>query len=285
MENTIKEERHNTGMRDESPGAGQIDDLSVLQQLEDGQISVETAIGILEGMSDPTRIHDHNTEVTRMNILERLERGEMDTEEALAFFNNTVEEDPAPDRHMHVLHQIENGHLTPDEAVRLLDGSVHPVNGESTRTEPDDEDEAATATRKSLRKKARWGLFGVSLVLSALGGWLAALGGWWWLGAVPLLLTGLPLLVLVIVSWQAVWLYVNIDTREEWPRKIVFCFPLPLRLAGWVIRNFGSSMDALKGTAVDELLMELEHSIQNNRPIAIDIDETDSGERVQVYLG
>ncbi len=37
----------------------------------------------------------------------------------------------------------------------------------------------------------------------------------------------------------------------------------------------------MKGTAVDELLMELEHSIQNNRPIAIDIDETDSGERVR----
>ncbi len=62
-----------------------------------------------------------------MNILERLERGEMDTEEALAFFNSTVEEDPAPDRHLHVLHQIENGHLSPDEAVRLLEGSVHPA--------------------------------------------------------------------------------------------------------------------------------------------------------------
>jgi len=278
MENTIKDEQRNTGFNYESQGAEHMDDISVLQQLEEGQITVETAIKILEGTANSTRIPDPNAEVTRMNILERLERGEMDTEEALAFFNDAVEQQPEPDQHMDVLDQIENGCLSPEEALRLLGGSDQSVEEESVQAGPDDVDESASETRKSLRRKARWGLFGVSVVLSALGGGLAALGGWWWL-------VGLPLLVLVIVSWQAVWLYVNIDTREEWPRKIVICFPLPLRLTGWVIRNFGSSLDVLKGTAVDELLMELEHSIQNNRPIAIDIDETDSGERVQVYLG
>ncbi|MBN1264833.1 MAG: hypothetical protein JXA25_05020 [Anaerolineales bacterium] len=257
----------------------------VLQQLADGHIDVDTAVSLLSQKAVPAAQPESSTEsVVRMNILERLERGEMEADEALAYFDKEVEY-PEPERTgMDILRQIEDGSLSAVEAVNLLKNQqTEEVDTQETpvyaAVEETDED------RELLRSRSRMTLLVIGMLLSALGGWFGSLGGWWWLGAAPLLLIGVPLLVLVVVSWRSTWLFIHVRTDEDWPKKISLCFPLPLKLAGWVIRNFGSSMASLKHSAVDELLMELENSIQRNQPLSIVVDEGDSGERVRVYLG
>jgi hypothetical protein len=285
LEKNHKENRAENEDVEQEGGFIEMDRAEVLQQLEYGQIDVETAVELLltlpasiENSSSPTE------SVVRMNILERLERGEMDAEEALGFFNEPVEDRNEESLEMGILQQIESGQLSAEEAVhKLEEQSVN--DAKPAHVVSDSFVEETDAERELLRSRSRAALLSISIFVSALGGWLASLGGWWWLGAAPLMLIGVPLLVLVIVSWRSTWLYVHVKTTEEWPEKISLCFPLPLRLAGWAIRNFGSCIPAMHGSAVDELLIELEQGLQRNQPLSIEVEETDGGEQVRVYLG
>jgi len=266
-------------------GFTEMDRAEVLQQLEYGQIDVETAVELLSRLPASIENSSSPTEsVVRMNILERLERGEMDAEEALGFFNEPVEDRNEESVEMGILQQIESGQLSAEEAVQKLEEqSVR--DAKPAHVVSDSFVEETDAERELLRSRSRTILLSISILVSALGGWLASLGGWWWIGAAPLLLVGVPLLVLVVVSWRSTWLYVHVKTTEEWPEKISLCFPLPLRLAGWAMRNFGSCIPAMHRSAVDELLMELEQGLKGNQPLSIEVEETDSGEQVRVYLG
>jgi len=257
---------------------------AVLERLARGEINVETASSLLgdqhrAGVKAP--ISDE--QLVRMNILERIELGEMEADEALEYLESQSHDGSRAGGRLDLLQRIDEGSLTAEDALQLLDAGKTEAENESQPVSS--VDEQAEPARERLRSRARWGLLAVSVGFSAVGGWLASLGGWWWTGAAPLLLLGVPLLVLVVVSWHSVWLFVNIHTAEEWPKQITICFPVPLRLAGWVIRSFGGWMPGLSSTAVDELLVELEEKIHTSQPVAIDIDETETGERVQVYLG
>ena len=256
----------------------------VLERLARGEINVETAsilLGDQPGAGAKAPLSDE--QLVRMNILERIELGEMEADEALEYLESNPRDGYGSGSRLDLLQQIDEGSLTAEDALHLLDSGR---STEEDEAQPQSSvDEHAESARERLRSRARWGLLALSVGLSAVGGWLASLGGWWWAGAAPVLLLGVPLLVLVVVSWQSVWLFVNIHTAEEWPKRITICFPVPLRLAGWVIRSFRGWMPGLSSTAVDELLVELEENIHTSQPVAIDIDETESGERVQVYLG
>jgi len=92
--------------------------------------------------------------------------------------------------------------------------------------------------------------------------------------------------LLIAVSGSARWLYVNVDRsqRADWPKNITIALPLPLGLVGWFLKNFGSHIDGLKKTTIDEVLMAVSTAKLVTEPLIIHVDD-DGGERVQVFIG
>ena len=94
--------------------------------------------------------------------------------------------------------------------------------------------------------------------------------------------------LLIAMSGSTRWLYVNVDRshaeRADWPKNITIAFPLPLGLVGWFLKNFGSHIDGLKKTTIDEALMAVSTANLVTEPLIIHVDD-DGGERVQVFIG
>ena len=92
--------------------------------------------------------------------------------------------------------------------------------------------------------------------------------------------------LLIAMSGSTRWLYVNVDRSQQadWPKNITIAFPLPLGLVGWFLKNFGSHIEGLKKTTVDEVLMAVSTAKLVTEPLIIHVDD-DGGERVQVFIG
>ena len=83
------------------------------------------------------------------------------------------------------------------------------------------------------------------------------------------------------------WLYVNVDRRyaNDWPRTITLGFPLPLDLTAWFLRNFGHNMRGMDKTNVDGIIEVLQATGKADEPFIVNVDDDESGDRVQVYIG
>jgi hypothetical protein len=101
----------------------------------------------------------------------------------------------------------------------------------------------------------------------------------------PLLL-GVLLIGMAAGSRTARWLYVDVRGKPgEGPRHIFLGFPLPLKLAAWLLRTFGSYIPDLKKTNVDEVIEILETGLSGDAPLVVNVDEGEEGEKVRVYIG
>lgn len=125
-----------------------------------------------------------------------------------------------------------------------------------------------------------WWMFGIQQN-SGMNFWFFCLG-------MPLTL-GILLIVMGAGSRTSRWLYVNVDrTRSkdtDGPRKISLAFPLPLGFAAWFIRNFGSRIEGLKNTNVDDVVNAIAMTKNMTDPLIVHVDDADDGERVQVFIG
>jgi hypothetical protein len=52
-----------------------------------------------------------------------------------------------------------------------------------------------------------------------------------------------------------------------------------------LLRWFSPHIEGLDSTMVDDLIIALEGNISSDEPITIEVDEGESGERVEVFLG
>ena len=125
-----------------------------------------------------------------------------------------------------------------------------------------------------------WSMFGVQQAVG-LNLWFYCLG-------MPLAF-GILLIALGAGSKTSRWLYVNVDrTRskdQDGPRRISLAFPLPLGFAAWFIRTFGSHIDGLKNTNVDDVVHAISLAKNIKDPLIVHVDDSDDGERVQVFIG
>jgi len=175
---------------------------------------------------------------------------------------------------MEILRQVEAGELDAETAASMLE----------SETVPEHEPRASEIPNRW----SGWWLipFSITLIVIAAGISLGQLGGWWWLLAGPMLLIGGVVLILLLASIGSPWVHIRVHTgQESWPRRIAISLPLPLRVSAWGLRMFGVHIPGLEHTSLDELLLALEEGLSGGEPIQIDIDEGESGERVQVYLG
>jgi hypothetical protein len=113
----------------------------------------------------------------------------------------------------------------------------------------------------------------------------AGLNFWFFCMSMPFLL-GILLIMLGAGGRSTRWLYVNVDRshQSEWPKNITIALPLPLGLVGWFLKNFGSHIEGLKRTTIDEVLMALSMAKSVTEPLIIHAND-DGGERVQVFIG
>ena len=123
-----------------------------------------------------------------------------------------------------------------------------------------------------------WGMFSVQQN--------AGLNFWFFCLTLPLLF-GIILIALGAGSRSSRWLYVNVDRsrQNDWPRNIAIALPLPLGLVSWFLKNFGTHFEGLKRTTVDEVVMAISTAKSITEPLIINVDDSDDGERVQVFIG
>jgi hypothetical protein len=231
--------------------------------------------GLTSSSKTPTGGEDE-----RMDILGMIESGEIDVEEGLKRLKDENVDDSSGDP----LSKLEAGEIDVSEAIRIIEREG--VSGDESSPDPGPERETVGPSTEKWRS---WWLLipATGFVVTAFGGWLGTIGGWWWLCAAPSLLLGIFILLFGLVTQNAPWLHIRVDTGQKtWPRRIAISFPVPIRLASWGIRTWGHYAGSIDATAVDELLLSLEGNLSSDNPIHIQVDEDDeTGEKIQVYLG
>jgi hypothetical protein len=80
---------------------------------------------------------------------------------------------------------------------------------------------------------------------------------------------------------------VNVDRTQaqDWPKNITIALPLPLGLVSWFLKNFGSRIEGLNKTTVDEVIMAISLTKSVKEPLIVNVDDGKDGERVQVFIG
>jgi hypothetical protein len=225
----------------------------------------------------------------RMRILEMIESGSISAEQGMKLLEalNSTEDEST---------ELESG----EEAVLLLDEEV-PSPGEAGVTPEDSVQPEAPRVDKAESPKLppgaeRWRRFWmiplwIGVAITILGGYwmyraqLASSVGWFICASMPFLL-GVLVLVLAAQSRTAPWLHLRVQQKEgERPQRIAFSFPIPVRLTAWFLRTFGHRINALKDTAVDEIILALGTSTSPDNPLYIQVDEGDDEEKVEIYIG
>lgn len=122
-----------------------------------------------------------------------------------------------------------------------------------------------------------WAMFGIQKN--------AGINFWFYCMGMPLFL-GILFTTMGAGSKTSRWMYVNVDRshQEEWPRNITIALPLPLGLASWFLEKFGSRINGLKKTSVDEIIQAIAMAKNITEPLIVHVDD-DDGERVQVFIG
>ena len=188
------------------------------------------------------------------------------------------------DERLRILELIETGEISVEEGARQLEALAQP-------SEPS-ESPAAPAAPVARPAWVRWlwqPVLWIGVVLAAGGGLLIAnattgqvapgLQVWGWLVFV------LGVLVVVVGWWlqRAHWLCLRV--RQHDGPNVTLALPLPLGLVAWGLRLARPFVPQLEGTAVDEMVLAVQEEVRDGCPFVIEVDERESGERVQVYFG
>jgi len=81
------------------------------------------------------------------------------------------------------------------------------------------------------------------------------------------------------------WLHVRIHQEPgEWPQTIAISMPLPIRFAAWALRTFKPHIPNMDNTSLDEVILALEKT-SADQPFHVQVDEGESGEKVEVFIG
>jgi hypothetical protein len=141
----------------------------------------------------------------------------------------------------------------------------------------------------------------VGILIVCFGAWVIAstlhANVLWFLLGLPMVLLGSLLIAIAASARSAHWVYVNIQEAGKHRHNIRFGVPFPIgfvRGALWIAKcvrwnpkinvafNKRESRANMDWAEIDEILVALEHELEAQRGISVDVD--DNGERVQVYI-
>jgi hypothetical protein len=73
------------------------------------------------------------------------------------------------------------------------------------------------------------------------------------------------------------------------PQRIFLGFPLPLKFTAWFLRTFKNKIPDLKNEIgdkpIEEIIEVMDQSFTSDEPLVVNVDEGEDGEKVQVYIG
>jgi hypothetical protein len=204
-----------------------------------------------------------------------------------------------------ILQMVEDGRITADQALVLIreleqdppetgPEAAQAADGPGTVNPAQQESPAPELERAAARVRSLWQ---IPLAVGLLVAYLSAFGiytvmqnagynFWFYCLWVPFFL-GVAVVAIAAWSRTAHWLFVNVDhsRAHDGPRRIFLGFPLPLDLAGWFLRTFGSRIEGLRNTHVDEVVQAISMAKSMREPLIVNVDESGNGERVQVFIG
>ena len=178
-----------------------------------------------------------------------------------------------------------------EEEIEVIEAGTAPFGESGFSSEPSDAPEFENVRKRAMRFAAIPLWVGVIFtVLSAWGMYSAqqnnGLNFWFFCLTVPLLF-GILLITLGAKGKSSRWIYLNVDRtyQNEWPRNITLALPLPLGWVSWFLKNFGTHIEGLKRTTVDEVIMAISMAKSMTEPLIINVHDDNSGDRVQVFIG
>jgi hypothetical protein len=215
-----------------------------------------------------------------------------------------------------ILEMIEKGVITAEEGIRLLNSletepeqaeapSISAASADDSQPspapeviveEPAFESTASTSPSEfenETRKWRRWWWIplAVGIGITAVSGLLMLLAyqnsgfGFWFACLWFPLLFGVVIISLAAASRTARWLHVRVQQEAgEWPRTIAISLPLPIRFSAWLLRIFRPYIRGMDRANIDELILALEKT-SPDQPFYVRVDEDESGEKVEVYIG
>ncbi len=198
------------------------------------------------------------------------------------------------DERMRILKRIEAGEISADEAVQQLGAltqSPQPkVEPEPEMLRPEPEQIVSAPPLdipKGLAQFWRYPLYaGVGIVvlgailLYAVYGASASV----WLSLCGWPVFALGVLVTATAWWlrTARWVHVRVTGKE----RVAISLPLPIKLTAWAIKIARPFVPQLKDTGVDEVIMGLGDTLdKDGQPIYVNVDDDETGEHVQIYIG
>ncbi len=227
-----------------------------------------------------------NNEPERLQILEMIEKGVISAEEGVRLLNSLQGEqyEPAAASAPQLEAAAKIPGATPAEA-EVIDAPA-PSSGAKTNTAPFEFDQGIKRWRSwwwvpltigIVITVASGGLMFLAYEKSGFGFWFACL---WF----PLLL-GVLVISLAAASRTTRWLHVRVRQEPgEWPGTIAISLPVPIHFTAWVLRTFRSFIPNMDKTNLDEVILGLEKT-SPDQPFYVRVDEGDSGEKVEVYIG
>ncbi len=211
-----------------------------------------------------------------------------------------------------ILQMVADGKISAEEAaklMRVLDDSaaeeVEIIQPDSARPQESSADDPSWSKKpeapefEEVRRRAyrfSSAFLWIGIFITVIFAWWmfsiqqsAGLNFWFFCLSMPFLF-GVLLIALGAGANNSRWLYVNVDRSNakdgDGPKHISIAFPLPLGLAAWFLRVFGSHIENLKDKNVDEIINFISMTKDIKEPLIVNVDESDKGgERVQVFIG
>jgi SHOCT-like domain len=227
-------------------------------------------------------------EAERLQILEMIEKGVISAEEGVRLLNSLQEVagEAAIPLKTEIPSETEQPARIPPEPEVV---EAFPFSESKSETPPYDLD-------AEVKKWRRWWWIPltVGISITVVSGLLMVLAyqnsgfGFWFACLWFPLFLGVIVISLSAASRTTRWLHVRIQQEPgEWPHTIAISMPLPVRFLAWLLRIFRPYIHDWHGmgnTSLDELIIALER-ISPNQPFYVRVDEGESGERVEVYIG
>ena len=221
-----------------------------------------------------------------MEILQKIESGEITSEEGISLIQNLDKVEQSEDKNhmLSILEKLDAGEISADDAVKLMegDGKSQEQGFDTSPSQP------PNIPEEELEKWKTWWSYpfyiGMTiLLLSAF--WMYSTypdSMFWFVCAWFPFLIGLLFVWLSLRSREGPWIHVRVRGPRE---KVSISIPAPLKITGWALRNFGHLIPKLNNTAIDEVIMALDNVTKAGNPLYVHVDEGDDGEQVEVFIG
>ena len=221
-------------------------------------------------------------EAERLQILEMIEKGVISASEGVRLLNSLQgePEEVANPQLSHIASTTAEPSRMPDVVVE------EPAPEGKTSAAPFEFD-------TEIRKWRRWWWvpLTVGIVITVVSGLLmfmayqrSGFGFWFACLWFPLLL-GVVVISLAAASRAMRWLHVRVHQEPgARPQTIAISLPIPIRFAAWVLRVIKPHIPNMDKANLDEVILALDKT-SPDQPFYVNVDEAESGEKVEVYIG